>query len=291
MVMLLVQKVAVVIVLLLLVFNLAQRGHLHHGERKRFASLYLAGFALAFYGLTFVFQRAGIPAIYLLAVLGAEGGIAYRFRERIFIFRRRCAACGKALRFRQILFIDLPLCDQCALETHAEIAPEKRVGVPKRVEEVDWESWVPQETAVLCFIRSGDRIMLIEKKRGLGAGKINGPGGRIEEGEFPIDAAIREVKEEIHLVPQGLSERGLLSFIFTDGYSLRCHVFLAEAHSGEPRETPEAVPFWCAVAEIPYERMWQDDRLWLPRVLDGDYVIGRFIFDGDSMLSSELIAQ
>lgn len=289
--MLLVQRIAVVIVLLLLVFNMTQRGHLHHGERKRFASLFLAGFALGFYGMTFVFARARVPVIYLLLVLAVEAGIAIRFRNRIFIFRLRCDACGKPLRFRQILFVDLALCDQCALESHTEISPEKRIDVPRSVDAVDWESWVPKETAVLCFIRDGGRILLIEKKTGLGAGKINGPGGRIEEGEFPMDAAIREVREETHLVPQGLSERGELSFIFTDGYSLRCHVFLAAGASGSRRETREAAPFWCSTEEIPYDRMWADDRLWLPRVLNGEYVIGRFIFDGDAMLSSEVIAQ
>ena len=93
MVMLLVQKVSVVVVLLLLVFNMAQRGHLHHGERKRFASLYLAGFALAFYAMTFVFQRAGIPPIYLFALFGVEAALAVRLRKKIFVFRARCEAC------------------------------------------------------------------------------------------------------------------------------------------------------------------------------------------------------
>lgn len=291
MAMLIVQRVAVVLVLLLLVFNMAQRGHLRHGERKRFASLYLGGFALAFYGMTFVLQRAGISPLYLLVVLAIEGGIAYRFRDRIFIFRRRCAACGKALPFRHILFVDLPLCDQCSLEAHADIAPEKRIAVPRDVNEVDWENWIPQDSAVLCFIEEAGRLLLIEKKTGLGAGKVNGPGGKIEEGEFPIDAAIREVKEEVHLVPEGLSDRGELSFIFTDGYSLRCQVFLASGYTGKPRETREAAPFWCAKEEIPYERMWADDGMWLPRVLAGDYVIGRFIFDGDTLLSSDVIAE
>ena len=291
MTMLIVQKVAVVVVLLLLVFNMAQRGHLHHGEKKRYASLFLAGFALAFYGMTFVFTRAGVPPAYLLAVLAIEAGIAARLRRRIFIFETRCKACGARLPFRQVLFVDLALCEQCARETHAAVDAEEVTSFPKRIEDVDWDEWEPTETAVLCFIRDDDRLLLIEKKRGLGAGKVNGPGGRLEEGETTLEAAIREVEEEVHLVPDSLSQRAELCFIFADGYSLRCHVFLADAYSGTPAETDEAAPFWCRIEDIPYDRMWSDDNLWLPRVLNGDYVIGRFIFDGDRMLSSDIIAQ
>lgn len=289
MAMLYVQKVSVVLVLLLLVFNMAQRGHLHHGEKKRFASLYLAGFALAFYAMTFVFQRAGIPAIYLLAVVGVEAAIAVRLRKRIFIFRAHCDACGTRLPFRQVLFVDLPLCESCAQEAHAVVDPEEIGTTVRTVDEVDWETWAPKETAVLCFIEDANRLLLIEKKRGLGAGKVNGPGGRIEPGETPEEAAIREVQEEVHLTPDALSKRAELSFVFTDGYSLHCHVFVAHRHEGTPEETDEAAPFWCDAEEIPYDRMWADDHLWLPSVLSGQYVIGRFIFDGDTMLSHDVI--
>jgi 8-oxo-dGTP diphosphatase len=47
----------------------------------------------------------------------------------------------------------------------------------------DWSVWQPTERANLCFVTRGDEVLLIHKKRGLGAGKINGPGGRIEPGE------------------------------------------------------------------------------------------------------------
>jgi hypothetical protein len=34
--------------------------------------------------------------------------------------------------------------------------------------------------------------------------------------------------------------------------------------------------------------MWADDALWLPLVLAGRSVSGRFVFDGDAMLDHEL---
>jgi 8-oxo-dGTP diphosphatase len=43
------------------------------------------------------------------------------------------------------------------------------------------------------------------------------------------------------------------------------------------------------VTEIPYEQMWADDAEWLPKVIDGQYVEARFIFEDDRMLSKNII--
>jgi 8-oxo-dGTP diphosphatase len=161
--------------------------------------------------------------------------------------------------------------------------------VPRRVEDVDWEQWRFTEDAVLSFIREGDRLMLIHKKTGLGKGKINAPGGRLHEGERPVDAAVRETREEIALTPHAPRQVAELQFVFTDGYSLHGFVFMSYSHTGTPTASREAEPFWCHVDEIPYDRMWEDDRYWLPRVLAGERVLGRFVFEADAMLSHEIL--
>ena len=140
-----------------------------------------------------------------------------------------------------------------------------------------------QEQAVLCFVREGSRVLLIEKRRGLGAGKVNAPGGKVEPGETYLQAAIRETREEVCVEAGDLHLRGALGFRFADGYSLYVQVFVAQSHTGTPAETPEAHPFWCETSEIPYGRMWADDIVWLPQVLDGYEVEGDFTFDGDRM--------
>lgn len=149
---------------------------------------------------------------------------------------------------------------------------------------VDWDNWQPTDTAVLCFVTQAESVLLIRKKRGLGRGKINGPGGKIEPGETAVAAAVRETEEEIGVTPLDLEKRGELSFVFTDGYSLHCTVFVASGYSGSLVETEEASPFWIGVDEIPYDEMWEDDRHWLPTVLSGRAVYGRFIFDRDRMV-------
>jgi len=37
---------------------------------------------------------------------------------------------------------------------------------------IDWSTWTPTDRATLLFIIEPERILLIEKKRGLGAGKV-----------------------------------------------------------------------------------------------------------------------
>ena len=150
--------------------------------------------------------------------------------------------------------------------------------------EIDWATWKPRETATLMFVRMDGMVLLIRKLMGMGAGLINAPGGRVDPGETPEQGAIREAQEELHVTPIGGREAGVLAFQFADGYSLRCHVFTADACEGTLTETDEAAPFWCAESEIPYGRMWSDDRLWIPLMLLGRPFEAQFIFDDDLML-------
>lgn len=157
-------------------------------------------------------------------------------------------------------------------------------GALRELSDIDWPTWKPRDIATLLFVVEGSRILLIRKKRGLGAGKVNGPGGRLDPGETPLEAAIRELGEELCVTPVGVEKRGELAFQFTDGYGLFCHVFSAHGCEGEPRETDEAIPLWTPLDAIPYDEMWADDRLWFPHMLAGRWFAGRFVFDADVML-------
>ncbi|MEI8312713.1 MAG: 8-oxo-dGTP diphosphatase [Verrucomicrobiota bacterium] len=152
-----------------------------------------------------------------------------------------------------------------------------------------WKTWQPTERATLCFVIRAGEILLIRKKRGLGAGKINAPGGRLEPGETARDAAIRETQEELGITPVGVEDRGELHFQFADGYALHCAVFIASDCIGEPYETDEAAPLWTPLDQIPYHEMWDDDIHWLPGVISGGHFRGFFHFDGEKMLTYDVI--
>lgn len=154
--------------------------------------------------------------------------------------------------------------------------------------QVDWARWRAKDLATLLFVVKNDRILLIRKRRGLGAGKINGPGGRLEDGETPLEAAVREVEEEVCVTPLDPIEIGQLRFQFVDGYSIHGFVFHSEDFRGVPETTDEAIPQWTRLDRIPYEEMWADDRHWMPLLLERRPFSGRFIFDGDAMLDYEI---
>ena len=152
-------------------------------------------------------------------------------------------------------------------------------------EPTDWSNWRPGLVATLLFVVREGEVLLIRKKRGLGAGKINGPGGKLEAGETPEECAVRETEEELCVRATGVVEVGRLAFQFADGLSLYCHVFRAEGCAGEPQETEEAIPRWTGVAEVPFEEMWEDDREWFHHLLAGQRFLGFFDFAEEAMLS------
>lgn len=155
----------------------------------------------------------------------------------------------------------------------------------------DWKTWKPGVLATLMFIidETRDEVLLIRKKRGLGAGKINGPGGKIDPGETSEQCAVRETQEELGVTAIAPVKHGELWFQFTDGLGLHVDVYLATRHEGTAVETPEAVPLWTPLSALPFDEMWADDRHWLAELLlERRHFIGRFSFDGDTMLSREV---
>lgn len=154
--------------------------------------------------------------------------------------------------------------------------------------EINWQTWKPVEKATLLFVMRGKEILLIHKKKGLGAGNINGPGGRLDPGETPYQCAIREVQEELCITPTGVKQIGELLFQFTNGHSIHGYVFTATGFEGEPTETDEAIPIWMRCDEMPYHRMWADDRIWVPLMLKGQGFRGQFLFDDTILLGCEL---
>lgn len=147
----------------------------------------------------------------------------------------------------------------------------------------DGPDWRPRERAVLLFLFRGNEVLLMRKKRGLGAGKINAPGGRIDPGETPEQAAVRETREEVGLSARGIREAGQLFFQFADGHSIHCTVFTGREWEGALVETDEADPFWVARDAVPFDQMWADDRHWFPALLRGAPFRGYFTFEGDVM--------
>jgi ADP-ribose pyrophosphatase YjhB (NUDIX family) len=136
--------------------------------------------------------------------------------------------------------------------------------------------------ATLCFLIKDNSILLAMKKRGFAAGKWNGAGGKPKEGDKSIEAtAKREMFEETTVTPKKLKKAAVLNFYFETQteWNQQVHVFITGEWNGTPTETEEMAPKWFDIKKIPYDQMWDDDILWLPKVLNGKIVEGNFLFD------------
>lgn len=89
----------------------------------------------------------------------------------------------------------------------------------------------------LCIVHQHPKVLLGMKKRGFGAGRWNGFGGKVGEGEAIEEAARRELREEAGIDARALTRAGVLEFSW-DGKPevLEVHLFRATEFSGEPQE-------------------------------------------------------
>ena len=160
-----------------------------------------------------------------------------------------------------------------------------------RLADIDWDTWKAEVPATLVFVIRDGKILLIDKKTGLGKGKVNGPGGKVEKGESPEACAIRECDEELGITVSKLQYCGQHRFQFVDGLTIHVWVYKTTEFEGIPTESAEARPLWVPLDKIPYDKMWEDDGIWLPMLLRGERFQGRWIFDGDRMLDYELLPE
>ena len=139
---------------------------------------------------------------------------------------------------------------------------------------------------MICYIRRGDEFLLLLKASGkFGGGFWNAPGGKIKDGESPQDAARREVLEETGLSVGAIENIGYLEFFFGPEKTRpdwTAEVFLTAEFAGELRESDEGRLEWISKENLPMDQMWQDDKYWLPLLIEGRKFRGRFEFSGDS---------
>lgn len=152
-----------------------------------------------------------------------------------------------------------------------------------------------KNTTLLFLIKTEEgvvsEICLGMKKRGFGAGRWNGMGGKLQGDETIEQALIREIKEEIDVLPKKFAKVAELAFSFAHNpdWNQLVHTYFCDEWEGEPIESEEMAPKWFPVADIPFDKMWPDDIFWLPRVLKGEKVEASFTFgENDTIIDQKV---
>jgi len=142
----------------------------------------------------------------------------------------------------------------------------------------------------LCVIHQPPKILLGMKKRGFGAGRWNGFGGKLKKGETIEGALKRETIEEAGGEINNFDKVGIIEFEFKGNPEiLEVHIFRASDFSGEPTESEEMKPQWFDQSELPFDNMWPDDIHWFPLFLVGKKFKGKFLFgENDVILEKRL---
>lgn len=143
------------------------------------------------------------------------------------------------------------------------------------------------------IICQDSKILLGLKLRGFGTGRWNGPGGKFEEEKDKNveESFKRETLEESMLAIGQTEKVGFIEFEFADepGEIRETHIFHSLDYEGQPKDGEEMKWQWFDKKEIPYDNMWKADQFWLPLVLEGKKICGRFLYD--SKESMNIISQ
>jgi len=142
----------------------------------------------------------------------------------------------------------------------------------------------------LWIIVQNWKILLGMKKVRFWAGKWNGPGGKVDVWETIEECMQRETFEEfgISINTQTMKKVWVFDWINKANQDQNhiVNIFMITDFTGTPVESEEMKPEWFDIDKIPYHEMWEDDKIWLPRVLNGEYIEYEFIYGLDGKIES-----
>ena len=162
----------------------------------------------------------------------------------------------------------------------------------------------------LCYLRRADEWLMLyrnKKPHDPNAGKWIGIGGRIEPGETPDACNTREVFEETGIRLRSAHFHGVIRFRsdawededmylyssdkFEPADEEACRLY-RKTGKFEPRECGEGRLAWIDAAELMSLPMWEGDRAFLSKLLDGQKRINMTLkYTGEKCTITEDLAE
>jgi len=131
---------------------------------------------------------------------------------------------------------------------------------------VESERQIP---SALCYVRHNGHVLMLKRLKEPFAGHWTAPGGKLKQGERPVDAVIREMKEETGLTVSGLELKLVCSETGADRYyNWLLFVFTAREFQGELIPCDEGELRWVPLEDLKRFRLPDIDRKILHYVLE-----------------------
>ena len=144
--------------------------------------------------------------------------------------------------------------------------------------------------AVLVYAQHDDEVLVMHRNKEPNLGLWIAPGGKIESGESPYDAAQREMLEETGLTVKQLQFRGFCTEVSArPDWQWFLFIFVTDTFHGNLHpDRREGDLAWVPVESYLHELLIpQADMIFAPRVLspDGGFFQAKFIYDDDLKLT------
>ena len=144
--------------------------------------------------------------------------------------------------------------------------------------------------AVLVYAQHGDEVLVMHRNKEPNLGLWTAPGGKVEIGESPYDAAQREMLEETGLTVEQLQFQGFCTEVSArPDWQWFLFIFVTDTFHGDLHpDRREGDLAWVSVETYLHEMpIPQSDVIFAPRVLaaDGDFFQAKFIYDDDLKLT------
>ncbi|MBN1617721.1 NUDIX domain-containing protein [Candidatus Dojkabacteria bacterium] len=133
---------------------------------------------------------------------------------------------------------------------------------------------------------------------GLGLNLIAGIGGKVgDEEEFENEtneeALSREINEEIGVKILHFKKVAEVTFLFPENpqWNQFTTAYIIDKWEGTPQEKEKIQPVCYPIRKLPVEKMWEDNKYWLPDLLAGKILKAKFLYNNDGKTLDEYYKQ
>ena len=144
----------------------------------------------------------------------------------------------------------------------------------------------------LCFIQDEDKILLQKRNKSPFRGFWNPPGGKVEKFESPIEACIREVREETGLTLNDVKFRGVFTVFNGTSKSSIIMLFHSRYYDGEIISSDEGEVDWITIDQKLYGSKLVSDSFsyMLPYVIENEDVLtGKLVYVNQSLETFDVV--